>query len=138
MDHKKAWSKEKKEIVGTAASMYITSEEMCMKRLSKEEASTVKEFLKVPIPAYILAYSDGQFDLLDCYEVAFTFAIDLLRGRKVDPNASPWGDGQSVIFDPGYARLLLNIRNANLSADINNYCDLFLKVLALFKAHLVS
>lgn len=120
------------------ASMYITSEEMCMKRLSKEEASTVKEFLKVPIPAYILAYSDGQFDLLDCYEVAFTFAIDLLRGGKVDPNASPWGDGQSVIFDPGYARLLLNIRHANLSADVNNYCDLFLKVLALFKAHLVS
>ena len=108
-----------------------------MKLLSKEETSTVKEFLKVPIPEYILSYSNEQIDLLDCYEVTFTFANELLRGRKVDPNASPWGDGQSVIFDPCYARVLLNIRNSNLSADINNYCNLSLKVLNVFRNHLV-
>lgn len=59
-----------------------------MKLLSKEEISTVKEFLEVPIPEYVLAYSDGQVDLLDCYEVAFTFANELLRGRKANLNAS--------------------------------------------------
>ena len=110
---------------------------MCMKILSKEETSTVKEFLEVPIPEYILEYSDGRFDHLDCYEIAFTFANELLRGRKVNPNASPWGDGQSVIFDPYYARLLSNIRNSNSSASINNYCNLSLKVLDIFKDHLV-
>ncbi len=31
-----------------------------MKLLSKEEISAVKEFLEVPIPEYVLAYSDGQ------------------------------------------------------------------------------
>lgn len=31
-----------------------------MELLSKEEISTVKEFLEVPIPEYVLAYSDGQ------------------------------------------------------------------------------
>lgn len=108
-----------------------------MKLLSKEEKSIVKEFLEVPIPEYILAYSDGKTDLLDCYEVAFTFANGLLRGRKINPNASPWGDGQSVIFDPYYAGLLSNIRNSNLSASISNYCNLSLKVLDIFKAHLV-
>ena len=108
-----------------------------MKLLSKEEISRVKEFLEVPIPEYIFAYSDGQIDLLDCYEVSFTFANDLLRGRKADPNASPWGDGQSVIFDPCYARVLSNIRNSDLSADINNYCNLSLIVLDVFKDHLV-
>ena len=110
---------------------------MCMKILSKEETSTVKEFLEVHIPEYILEYSDGRIDLLDCYEIAFTFANELLRGRKVNPNASPWGDGQSVIFDPYYARLLSNIRNSNSSASINNYCNLSLKVLDIFKDHLV-
>ena len=116
---------------------FSTSEGMCMKLLSKEETSTVKEFLEVPIPEYILAYSDGQIDLFDCYEVAFTFANELLRGEKVNPNVSPWGDGQSVIFDPYYAGLLSNILNSNLSANINNYCNLSLKVLDVFKAHLV-
>ena len=98
-----------------------------MKLLSKEETSIVKAFLKVPIPEYVLAYADGQIDLLDCYEVAFNFANELLRGRKINPNASPWGDGRSVIF----------IRNSDLSANISNYCDLFLKVLDVFKDHLV-
>ena len=108
-----------------------------MKLLSKEEISTIKEFLKASIPEYILTYSDGQIDLLDCYEVTFTFANELLRGRKINPNASPWGDGRSVIFEPYYAMLLLNIRNSDLSANISNYCDLFLKVLDVFKDHLV-
>lgn len=107
-----------------------------MKLLSKEEVNMVKDFLEVPIPEYIFAYSDGQIDLLDCYEVTFTFANELLRGRKINPNASPWGDGQSVIFGPCYARLLSDIRNSNLGADINNYCDLSLKVLDIFKNHL--
>lgn len=116
---------------------FSTSEGMRMKLLSKEETSIVKAFLKVPIPEYVLAYADGQIDLLDCYEVAFNFANELLRGRKINPNASPWGDGRSVIFEPYYAMLLLNIRNSNLSANISNYCDLFLKVLDVFKDHLV-
>lgn len=108
-----------------------------MKLLSKEEISTIKEFLKASIPEYILTYSDGQIDLLDCYEVTFTFANVLLRGRKINPNASPWGDAQSVIFDSYYARLLSNIRSSNLSTNINNYCNLSLEVLDIFKAHLV-
>lgn len=108
-----------------------------MKLLSKEETSTVKEFLKVPIPEYVLSYSDGQIDLFDCYEVAFTFANELLRGRKINPNASPWGDGRSVIFEPYYTELLSDIRNSDLSANISNYCDLFLKVLDVFKDHFV-
>ncbi len=108
-----------------------------MKLLSKEETSTIKEFLKVPIPEYVFSYSDGQIDLFDCYEVAFNFANGLLRGRKINPNASPWGDSRSVIFEPYYAMLLLNIRNSDLSANISNYCDLFLKVLDVFKDHLV-
>lgn len=110
---------------------------MSMNLLSKEETNTVKEFLEIPIPEYIFAYSDGQIDLLDCYEVAFTFANDLLRGRKINPTASPWGDGKSVIFDSLYAELLSNILNSDLSANINNYCNLSLKVLDVFKAHLV-
>lgn len=61
---------------------FSTSEGMRMKLLSKEETSIVKAFLKVPIPEYVLAYADGQIDLLDCYEVAFNFANELLRGRK--------------------------------------------------------
>ncbi len=108
-----------------------------MKLLCGEEVKTIKSFLNVPIPKYVFEYDDGQFDLMDCYEVAFAFANDLLRGKKVNPNASPWGDGRSVIFDPSYAKLLSDIKKSNLGADISNYCEIFLKVLNVFEAHFV-
>ncbi len=108
-----------------------------MKLLSREEIKTVRAFLEIPIPEYISEYRDGQVDLMDCYEVGFTFANDLLRGRKINPYASPWGDGKSVIFDPCYAKLLSDIQNFNLGVEINNYCRIFLKVLDIFKSHFV-
>ena len=108
-----------------------------MKLLSREEIKTVRAFLEMPIPKYIFEYQGGQIDLMDCYEIAFTFANDLLRGNKINPNTSPWGDGQSVIFNPCYAKLLSDIQKSNLGADINNYCYVFLKVLDVFKSHLV-
>lgn len=107
-----------------------------MKLLTREEIKTVRAFLETPIPEYILEYRDGQIDLMDCYEIAFTFANDLLRGGKINPNTSPWGDGQSVIFDPYYAKLLSDIQSSNLGTDINNYCYIFLKVLDVFESHL--
>ena len=68
---------------------FSISEGMCMKLLSKEEISTIKEFLKTSIPEYILTYSDGQIDLLDCYEdIYFCQAI---KRKKDKSNASPWG-----------------------------------------------
>ena len=106
-----------------------------MKLLSKEEVKMVRAFLEIPIPEYIREYRDEQIDLMDCYEVGFTFANDLLRGRKINPHASPWGDGKSVIFDPCYVKLLLNIQNSNLGVGVNNYCRIFLKVLDIFKSH---
>lgn len=108
-----------------------------MKRLTGEEIKLLRTFLKMPIPEYIFKYQDEQIDLVDCYEVAFNFANDLLRGGRIDPNISPWGDGQSVIFDPCYTKLLSDIQCSNLGTDINNYCCVFLKVLDLFKAHLI-
>lgn len=106
-----------------------------MNLLSKEEIGIVRAFLEVPIPEYIREYSDERFDLMDCYEVAFTFANDVLRGKSIDPNASPWGDGQSVIFDPSCARLLSDIQGSNLGADVNRFCSVFLQVLSVFESH---
>lgn len=108
-----------------------------MKLLSREETKTVRSFVQVYIPDYIRDYRDAQFDLMDCYEIGFTFAKDLLRGRMIDPGVSPWGDGNSVIFDPNYEKLLLDIQNANLGTDINNYCRSFLEVLGVFKSYFV-
>ena len=48
---------------------------------------------------------------MDCYEAAFAFANGLLRGKKINPNASPWGDGQRVIFDPDYTKLMTDMQN---------------------------
>lgn len=106
-----------------------------MKLLGREEAKTVRAFLQVHIPDYIREYRDGQFDLMDCYEIGFTFANDLLRGRKIDPNTSPWGDGQSVIFNPNYIKLLLDIQNSNVDVDTNNYCHIFLEALSIFTSY---
>ena len=80
-----------------------------MSLLCKEESKIIRAFLEIPIPEYIREYSDGGIDLMDCYEVGFMFANDLLRDIKINPNISPWGDGKSVIFDSRYTELLLAI-----------------------------
>ena len=45
-----------------------------MKLLHKEDTKIIREFLKIPIPKYIREYNNELFDLMDCYEVALTFA----------------------------------------------------------------
>lgn len=108
-----------------------------MKLLSREERKTIRAFLKAPIPRYVYEHEAGRFDLMDCYEAAFAFANGLLRREKINPNASPWGDGQSVIFDPDYTKLLTDMQNSNLGTAVNNYCDKFLKLLDVLRAHFV-
>lgn len=106
-----------------------------MERLNKQETKILREFLRIPIPACIRTHEMGEFDLLDCYEIGFTFANDLLRGKKINPNASPWGDGKSVIFSRDYEKVLLNIRNTNSDKSVRDYCTCFLKMLNVFKSH---
>lgn len=108
-----------------------------MKILSSREIKLIRAFLEIHIPEYVREYSDGKFDLMDCYEVGFVFANNLLKNKKIDPNLSPWGDGKSVIFDPCYSELLLDIIEENLSEEINNYCRIYLDVLAVFKSHFI-
>lgn len=106
-----------------------------MKKLSREEKKLLKLFLEMPIPQYVREYNDGCFDLMDCYEIGFVFAHDILRRKKIDTDASPWGDGKSVIFDPDYARLLSDIQRDAFDVTIDDYCRVFLNVLDVFKEH---
>lgn len=106
-----------------------------MKEINSIERKLLRLFIKAPVPDYIRSYSDEKIDLMDCYEVGFVFAHDLLNNRKIDPGFSPWGDGNSVIFDSYYADLLDRILKENLSEDINRYCRMYLDVLEVFKKH---
>lgn len=108
-----------------------------MKNLSCEEKKLIHTFLKVPLPEYVREYSDEKFDLMDCYEIGFVFAHDLLRNQKIDPLVSPWGDGKSVIFDPDYSKLLTDIVNKNQDESVGNYCRIYLNLLKVFKNHLI-
>ena len=108
-----------------------------MNKLNKSDKEIVKKFLLTPIPQYVFDYYNESFDLLDCYEIAFTYANELLRRGKIKPEHSPWGDGNSVIFDERYSQLLIEIRNNNLSEEINLYCELFLSTINIFKAHFI-
>ncbi len=108
-----------------------------MKHLRKDEVETVRYFLDVPIPEYIYAYHNESIDLMDCYEVAFTFANALLRGKKINPDASPWGNGKSIIFEPSYTELLSDILHSNSGTEIENYCRAFLNVLDVFRSNFV-
>lgn len=108
-----------------------------MSLLNSKERRIILDFLSIPIPDYIINYSNIKYDLMDCYEVGFVFANDLLRNKKINPFLSPWGDGKSVIFEPSYTQLLLDIIADNLSQDINNYCQSYLKVLDVFNSHLI-
>ena len=107
-----------------------------MRILSSKESKIICDFLKMPIPPYIRNYSDEQYDLMDCYEIGFVFANDLLKNKNINPNFSPWGDGKSVIFEPSYSKLLSDILNSSLSDDIDRYCRKYLEVLDVFKSHL--
>lgn len=108
-----------------------------MKILSNDETKLIRDFLKISIPGYIYEYNDKQFDLMDCYEIGFVFANNLLNNKKINPALSPWGDGKSIIFDSCYSKLLLNILKDNLSENINNYCRIYLEVLDIFKSHFI-
>lgn len=106
-----------------------------MRELNNIERQVIQAFVNTPIPDYIKEYSDENFDLMDCYEVGFVFANDLLNNRKIDPRFSPWGNGNSVIFDSHYAEVLRSLLKANLSQEMNEYCQTYLNLLELFKAH---
>lgn len=108
-----------------------------MKKLSCEEKKLIYAFLKFHLPEYIREYIDEKFDLMDCYEIGFVFANDLLCNKKIDPFLSPWGDGKSVIFDPDYSKLLTNIGSKNQDEDVRNYCRIYLDLLKVFKNHLI-
>ena len=106
-----------------------------MNKLNKTEKMIIKKFILTPIPQYVFNYCDESFDLLDCYEIAFTYANAILRRGKIKQEHSPWGDGNSVIFDERYSQLLIEIRNSNLSDEINEYCQLFLSIIKIFQVH---
>ncbi len=103
--------------------------------LNKNEINIIKKFLKVFIPDYIKCFNISGFDLMDCYEVGFVFANDLLRNKIISPDYSPWGDGNSVIFDSNYSKLLIDILNQNINDEVNNYCRVYLELLDIFKSH---
>ena len=109
-----------------------------MKELNDIERKKIRALIEIPIPEYVKEYNDDKVDLMDCYEVGFVFAHDLLRNKKIDPNLSPWGDGRSVIFEPYYYQLLQNIMKYNLSEEINDYCQLFLSALEVFENHFIK
>lgn len=109
-----------------------------MKELNDIECKKIRALIEVSIPEFIKRFNDDKIDLMDCYEVGFVFAHNLLRNQKIDPRFSPWGDGCSVIFEPYYAELLQNILKLNLSEEINNYCRVFLNALEVFKNHFIQ
>lgn len=106
-----------------------------MSKLNCKERKLLRSFLNLSIPQYIREYSDERFDLMDCYEVAFVFANDLLDNHRINPNFSPWGDGNSVIFDPAYSKLLEKIIGDCPDEGITCYCKIFLKTLDVFRLH---
>ena len=103
--------------------------------LLPEEVKALQTFLKTPIPEYVYKHTEEGFDLLECYEIGFEFARLLMKGQTVNPNVSPWGDGDSVIFNSRYKEVLLRIIDRKASKDVENYCRIFLAVLDIFRLH---
>ena len=109
-----------------------------MRELNKTERKIVRALIDVSIPEYIHECdTDEKIDLLDCYEIGFMFAHDLLRNHKIDPRFSPWGDGNSVIFETSYTDMLQNLLKSNISTEMNDYCQTYLNTLEVFKAHFI-
>lgn len=109
-----------------------------MKELNKIERNKVRALIDITVPDYIKECDeDEKINLMECYEIGFMFAHDLLRNHKIDPRFSPWGDGKSVIFDNDYTETLQNLLKANLSKEMNDYCKIYLNALEVFKAHFI-
>lgn len=109
-----------------------------MRKLTDAERKIIRALIDVPIPNYIKESDDERIDLMECYEIGFMFAHDLLKNHKIDPRFSPWEDGNSVIFESNYTEMLQNLLKANLSKEINEYCQTYLNALEVFKAHLIQ
>jgi hypothetical protein len=109
-----------------------------MKELNKTEREIIRALIDISIPDYIYVSDDDEkIDLLYCYEIGFMFAHDLLQNHKIDPRFSPWGDGNSVIFESYYTEVLQNLLEVNLSKEMNDYCQVYLNALEVFKAHFI-
>ncbi len=110
-----------------------------MRELNKIERKTVRALINIPIPDYIKEHdNDEKIDLLECYEIGYMFAHDLLKNHKIDPRFSPWGDGESVIFDSDYTKKLQILLKKNLSKEMNDYCQTYLNALEVFKNHFMQ
>ncbi len=110
-----------------------------MRELDKIEHKKIRALIDIPIPDYIKECDDDEkIDLMLCYEIGFMFAHDLLKNHKIDPRFSPWGDGDSVIFDSSYAETLQSLLKANLSNEMNDYCQTYLDALEVFKNHFIQ
>lgn len=103
--------------------------------LNKNEKSIVKAFLRIHMSDKIRKYESERYDFDECYEIGFMFSHILLRGGKIDPDVSPWGDGKSVIFDPDFEKLLLGIKTDSTDPEVNDFCSVFLELLSVFKPH---
>lgn len=110
-----------------------------MKELNRFEHKIIRALIEIPIPNYIQECDDDEkIDLMECYEIGFMFAHDLLDNHKIDPRFSPWGDGESIIFKPHYTELLHSLLKANISKEMNEYCQTYLSALEVFRAHFVQ
>lgn len=107
------------------------------KELTHEEKVILKEFIQVKIPEYIKKYNQ-EIDFEYCYEEMFVFSQDLLRGHKIDPSHSPWGDGKSIIFNNIYLSSLNNVMQGNEDEMVREYCKICLEVLQILNNHLVQ
>lgn len=108
-----------------------------MEKITSDERALLNSFLDLPIPEFIKEFSGGGFDLMDCYEIGFMYAKELLRGKKINPALSPWGDGKSLIFEPEYSMLLMDVLRYSQSKDVYNYCQIYLALLKVLKKHCV-
>ncbi len=109
-----------------------------MKELNKIEREKVRALIHVHIPDYVKESDNNEkIDLMECYEIGFSFAHGLLHNHKIDPRVSPWGGGNSVIFECYYTEVLQNLLKSNLNKEINDYCKTYLNALEVFRAHLI-
>ena len=103
--------------------------------LNNLESDIIHSFLRMRIPSFVYSRIDGNYDSMECYEIAFTFVHDLLRGGEIDSSQSPWGGDSSVIFEPGYYKALESYLESCSDDDEREYCIRSIEVLAVLRAH---
>jgi len=105
--------------------------------MTKDEIADVEKYLSLSLTDYLIEYEYGSVDIFESNEEIFMNAINLLEGKKIIYNKSPWKNSKSVIYNKDLEVALKNLIESDEDRTTIEYSIYLLKVLNIIKKYAI-